>query len=173
NTTTYTYDAASNLATVTYPNGLQSTFTYDDLNRLTALNNGKASYTYTLGPTGNRQSATESSGRTLSWSYDGIYRLTNETISLDPRSKNGAVTYGLDPVGNRLTESVSQGSNLPGVPSGTFGYDANDRLATETYDANGNTLTSGSRTFAFDFENGLKSMNNGTVTLQYDGDGDQ
>ncbi len=34
NTTTYSYDPASNLATVTYPNGLQSSFTYDDLNRL-------------------------------------------------------------------------------------------------------------------------------------------
>ena len=34
NTTTYTYDPASNLATVAYPNGLSSTFVYDDLNRL-------------------------------------------------------------------------------------------------------------------------------------------
>jgi YD repeat-containing protein len=37
NTTTYTYDPASNVATVTYPNGLRSTFTYDPLNRLTEL----------------------------------------------------------------------------------------------------------------------------------------
>jgi YD repeat-containing protein len=36
NTTTYTYDPASNVATVTYPNGLQSIFNYDSLNRLTA-----------------------------------------------------------------------------------------------------------------------------------------
>jgi hypothetical protein len=41
-------------------------------------------------------------GRTLTWSYDGIYRLTNETISSDPTGKNGSVGYGLDPVGNRL-----------------------------------------------------------------------
>jgi RHS repeat-associated protein len=167
NTTTYTYDPASNLATVTYPNGLQSSFTYDDLNRVTALNNGKASYTYTLGPTGNRQSATESSGRTLSWSYDGIYRLTNETISLDPMSKNGTVAYGLDPVGNRQ----SQTSSIPGIPTASFSYDADDRiLSTESYDANGNTTVSGSRTFTYDFANRLKSMNGGAVTLVYDGD---
>jgi RHS repeat-associated protein len=169
-TTTYTYDPASNLATVTYPNGLQSTFTYDDLNRVTALNNGKASYSYTLGPTGNRQSATESSGRALNWTYDGIYRLTNETISLDPMSKNGTVAYGLDLVGNRL----SQTSSIPGIPTASFSYDADDRiLSTESYDANGNTLVSGSRTFTYDFANRLKSMNNGAVTLLYDGDGNR
>jgi YD repeat-containing protein len=44
NTTTYSYEPASNLATATYPNGLQSAFTYDDLNRVTALNASKASY---------------------------------------------------------------------------------------------------------------------------------
>jgi RHS repeat-associated protein len=170
NTTTYTYDPASNLATVTYPNGLQSSFTYDDLNRVTALNNGKASYSYTLGPTGSRQSAAESSGRTLSWNYDGIYRLTNETISLDPMSKNGTVAYGLDPVGNRQTQT----SSIPGIPTASFYYDADDRiLSTESYDANGNTTVSGSRTFTYDFANRLKSMNGGAVTLLYDGDGNR
>jgi RHS repeat-associated protein len=165
-TTTYSYDPASNLATVTYPNGLQSTFTYDTLNRLTALNG----YSYQLGPAGNRQSATEPSGRTVNWSYDGIYRLTNEAISLDPHAKNGAVSYGLDPVGNRL----SQASTVPGIGSGTFAYDADDRtLSTEQYDNNGNTTVSGARTFVYDFENRLKSMNNGAVTLVYDGNGNR
>jgi YD repeat-containing protein len=49
NTTTYSYDPVSNLATVTYPNGLQSSFTYDDLNRMTALNG----YSYQLSAIGN------------------------------------------------------------------------------------------------------------------------
>jgi len=171
NTTTYSYDPASNLATVEYPNGLQSSFTYDDLNRVTAMNAAKASYSYTLSPTGNRTAAVESSGRTLNWSYDGIYRLTNETISLDPHSVNGSVGYGLDPVGNRQ----SQTSSIPGIGTGSFTYDPDDRLNTETYDANGNTLTSAGRTFAYDFENRLKSMTEGStsVTIQYDADGNR
>jgi RHS repeat-associated protein len=170
-TTTYSYDPASNLATVTYPNGLQSSFTYDDLNRITAMNAAKASYSYTLSPTGNRTGAVESSGRTLNWSYDGIYRLTNETISLDPHSVNGSVGYGLDPVGNRL----SQTATIPGIGTGSFTYDPDDRLSIETYDANGNTLTSAGKTFAYDFENRLKSMTEGTVavTIQYDADGNR
>jgi len=160
NVTTYSYDAASNLATASYPNGQQSTFSYDSLNRLTGL----SGYSYQLGPTGSRQSATEPSGRTLQWSYDGIYRLTNET-----NSTYGSVSYGLDPVGNRL----SQTSSITGIPTGNFGYDADDRLSTEQYDNNGNTTVSGARTFAYDFENRLKSMNNGAVTLLYDGDGNR
>jgi RHS repeat-associated protein len=154
-----------------YPNGLESQFTYDSLNRVTAMNAAKASYSYTLSPTGNRTGAVESSGRTVNWSYDGIYRLTNEAISLDPHSVNGSVGYGLDPVGNRQ----SQTSSIPGIGTGTFTYDPDDRLNTETYDANGNTLTSGGKTFAYDFENRLKSMTEGTVavTIQYDADGNR
>jgi hypothetical protein len=54
-----------------HPNGLQSSFTYDDLNRITAMNAAKASYSYTLSPTGNRTGAVESSGRTLNWKPGG------------------------------------------------------------------------------------------------------
>ena len=169
NTTTYTYDPASNLVTAAYPNGTQSTVTYDDLNRLTALNGTRASYSYTLGPTGYRTAAVESSGRALAWSYDGIYRLTSETITLDPHSNNGTVAYGLDPVGNRL----SQTSSLPGIASGAFTYNVDDRLSTDTYDNNGNTLVSGANNFTYDFENRLKSMNSVAVTNIYDGDGNR
>jgi RHS repeat-associated protein len=153
---------------------LQSSFTYDDLNRLknVSLSRGStlASYSYTFDPTGNRQSAVELSGRAINWTYDGVYRLTNETISLDPRSINGSVGYGLDPVGNRL----SQTSTIPGIAPGSYTYDSDDQmLSAETYDNNGNVTVSGARTFAYDFDNRLKSMNGGAVTVIYDGDGNR
>ncbi|HEY4050853.1 MAG TPA: hypothetical protein VGM27_28640 [Acidobacteriaceae bacterium] len=106
NTTTYSYDPASNLATATYQNGLQSSFSYDQLNRVTSLVSSISSYNYQFVPTGNRTGATELSGRTLTWSYDRIYRLTTETISSDPGKNNGSVSYGLDPVGGVLTSAV-------------------------------------------------------------------
>jgi RHS repeat-associated protein len=175
-TTAYTYDSASNLATVTYPNGLQSQFTLDNLNRVTSLNNAKLIYDYELDATGNRKKviehlANDPTGRTVNWSYDNIYRLTDEVITLDPHSKNGNAHYDLDPVGNRTQETAT----LPGLLPGSFTYDADDRLNTETYDANGNTLTSGGKTFAYDFENRLKSVTAGsvTVTIQYDADGNR
>jgi RHS repeat-associated protein len=163
NATTYTYDSANNVATVAYPNGVQSAFTYDTVNRLTAMNG----YSYTLAPTGHRTGATEPNGRTLTWTYDNTNRLTKETIA--GATPAGSVTYGLDAVGNRL----SQTSTLTGISTGSFTYNANDRLSTETYDANGNTLVTGARAFTYDFEDRLVSMNSGAVTITYDGDGNR
>jgi RHS repeat-associated protein len=171
NTTTYTYDPASNVATATYPNGLQSTFTYDTLNRLTAMNAGTAGYSYQLGATGNRTQATEQNGRTLNWSYDGIYRLTNEQIANDPQQNDGSVSYSLDPVGNRK----SANSTLSAVKSGSFGYNADDEISSETYDANGNTTSTGGKNFTYDSENHMTSMtaNGTTVTMVYDAFGNR
>jgi RHS repeat-associated protein len=172
NTTTYSYDNASNVATVAYPNGLQSSFTYDMLNRLTGMTTPVSSYNYQLGPTGNRTSDTEGTGRTLNWSYDGIYRLTNETIANDPSQNNGSVSYGLDPVGNRLSES----SSLPGINSGSFTYNADDEVSSETYDLNGNTTRDANgNTFTYDAENHLISMTapGTTVTIVYDAFGNR
>jgi len=168
-TTTYTYDPANNVAAVNYPNGVQSALTYDALNRITGLATQSTGYLYQRGPTGNLTGATELNGRTLTWSYDGIYRLTNEAISSDPGNNNGSSSYTLDPVGNRLAENTT----LPGLSSGSFGYNADDEVNTETYDANGNTIAAGGKTFTYDSENHLTSMNGGAVTIIYDGDGNR
>jgi RHS repeat-associated protein len=171
NTTTYSYDNASNVATVTYPNGVQSTFTYDTLNRVTGLSSQPASYTYQRGPTGNLASVTESNGRQVGWTYDGIYRLTNETISLAPSGHDGSVGYGLDPVGNRLNDA----SSLEGISSGSFNFNADDELASESYDANGNVTSTGGKSFTYDSENHMMTMSaSGTaVSMVYDAFGNR
>jgi YD repeat-containing protein len=174
NTTTYNYDPASNVATVNYANGVQSLMTYDALNRITGLTasssaNEVSGYIYQRSATGNLTGATELNGRTLAWNYDGIYRLTNETISSDPSNNNGTSSYTLDPVGNRTAENTT----LPGFNSASYNYNIDDEVTTETYDSNGNTLATGGKTFAYDAENHLTSMNGGAVTIVYDGDGNR
>jgi len=169
NTTSYAYDPASNLTTATYPSGVQSVMTYDALNRITGLATQNSGFLYQRGPTGNLTYATELNGRTINWSYDGIYRLTNESISADPSKNNGSSSYTLDPVGNRLAESTT----LPGLSSGSFGYNTDDEVNTETYDANGNTLATGGKIFTYDSDNHLMTMNGGAVTIVYDGDGNR
>jgi RHS repeat-associated protein len=79
------------------------------------------------------------------------------------------VGYTYDPVGNRL----SRISTLAAVLSSTSAYDANDRLTSDSYDANGNTRGAGGSTYTYDFENRVKSVNGGTVRLVYDGDGNR
>ena len=171
NTATYTYDPAGNLATATYPNGFQTAFTYDQLSRMTAVSTPVSSYSYQLGATGNRIGATEGNGRALTWNYDGIYRLTNETVTSDPSNNNGTLTYGLDPVGNRLSLT----SSLPGISLGSFTYNSDDQVSTETYDANGNVLSTGGVTYTYDSENHMTSMtgNGKVVAMVYDAFGNR
>ena len=171
--TSYTYDAVGNLLGVTYPNGVSHNYTYDELNRLTNLAVNKsatqlASYAYSLEPAGHRTKVTELSGRTVTYTYDNIYRLLSETVSGATVGPNGAVSYSYDPVGNRTQTT----SSLAGVSAGSFSYDADDRLSTDTYDANGNTTASGGVTNTYDFENHLVQTSSG-VTIVYDGDGNR
>ncbi|UWZ86824.1 RHS repeat-associated core domain-containing protein [Occallatibacter riparius] len=168
-TTTYTYDTASNLGTVTYPNGIHTGFAYDQLNRVSTAVSQVAGYSYQRGPTGNLANVVELNGRTVNWTYDGINRLTSESISSDPTKNNGSVSYGLDPVGNRTSASAS----LNGIPSGNWSFNADDEVSSESYDANGNVIASGGKSFAYDSQNHLISMNGGAVQILYDGDGNR
>jgi YD repeat-containing protein len=174
-TTNYTYVEAGNLASFAQPNGVTHAYTYDGRNRLRNLSvapvsspaSPLASYAYTLDNAGHRTSVTEQSGRTVTHAYDNIYRLTSETIASDPNSLNGAVGYTYDNVGNR----TQQTSTVTVIPAGVFNYDANDRVSTDTYDPNGNTLatTGNPNTNVYDFENRL--IQQGQIAITYDGDG--
>jgi RHS repeat-associated protein len=179
--TSYNYDPAGNLLNYTYPNTVQSAYTYDTLNRLLTMQSTCGSsagcggagapvarYTYTLGSAGNRLNVAELNGRAVTYGYDGLYRLTSESISADPASQNGTVSYTYDPVTNRMQQS----SSIPAVPAtGVLSYDANDRLAGNPYDANGNLLLSGTGNNTYDFENRL--VQSGSVRMVYDGDGNR
>lgn len=172
-TTTYTYDTVGNLQGYLYPNGVQSSYVYDTLNRLKALTIAKtsttlASYNYMLGAAGNRTQVTELGGRQVAYGYDALYRLTAETIT--GSSVNGVIGYVYDPVGNRKMRT----STVAPVPAATYSYDNNDRLTTDTYDADGNTTASGTATYTYEFENRLIAQGGPTpVTIIYDGDGNR
>jgi YD repeat-containing protein len=169
--TTYSYDPASNVGQVMYRNGVQSAMTYDALNRITGLATQTSSYTYQRGPTGILSSATEANGRTVSWNYDSIYRVTNESIAGDPANNNGAVSYGLDPVGNR----TSALSSLSAVPSGSWGFNADDEISSETYDPNGNVLATHGLTYTYNSENHMVSAtgNGKVISMVYDSFGNR
>jgi YD repeat-containing protein len=80
---------------------------------------------------------------------------------------NGSLAYPYDKVGNRKQRT----STLLVLPTGLWNYDANDRITTDIYDANGNTISAGGTADAYDFENHLVS--HGFMTFVYDGDGNR
>src|SRR5439155_14711722 len=162
-----------------YPNTVLTGNVFDQLNRLTqtcsatsspACSAGTklASYAYTMGNSGNRTNVVELNNRNVAYGYDNDYRLTSEVITADPGGNNGTENYTYDVVGNRFSLS----STIPSVPGSiNYSYDANDRLTTDTYDANGNTTSSASIVNQYDFENRMTV--HGGVMLVYDVDGNR
>ncbi|HSS19125.1 MAG TPA: PKD domain-containing protein [Pyrinomonadaceae bacterium] len=172
--TSYAYDTVGNLQGFEYPNGVTTSYVYDTLNRLATTTVGTpvsalASYSYTLGPSGNRTAVTELSGRTVNYTYDQLYRLTSESITNDPHGVSGSITYSYDPVGNRLSRS----SSVAPVSSQSSSYDVNDRLINESHDNNGNTTAANGHSYAYDSEDHLVSADGSAVTYVYDGDGNR
>ncbi len=186
--TAYVYDDVGNLKGCTYPNFVHAEYQYDALNRLSNLANDRvgttiANYAYRVAAAGNRTNAVEqlfssvlnAQARTINriYTYDAVYHLTGESINGTPGA--GAASYNYDPVGNRLSRGIT---SLP-LSSQSFTFDANDRLNTDTYDANGNTLigTGFGQSMAdeYDFENRLitRHTSSCTVHITYDGDGNR
>jgi hypothetical protein len=89
-------------------------------------------------------------------------------IAKDPNGVNGSVSYTHDMVGNR----TQKGSTLPGYPGGLSNYNANDELATDAYDANGNTTVSNGLGYVHDFENHPVQAGAG-ISYVYHGDGNR
>jgi RHS repeat-associated protein len=137
------YDPAGNLTSLGYPNGIQARYEYDTRNRVTHVSQVLGTQTlrsfhYTIGAAGNRTRVVEDTGRAVDYSYDALFRLTGETVTV-PGQAPTVTTYGYDATGNRVSQTGPAGSI-------TYVYDANDQLVqsgsrTLAYDANGNLLT--------------------------------
>lgn len=192
-TTSYSYNANGSLETVTYANGVAHAYQYDTLNRLRDLSVRHLSSVirhqdYRLRASGHRREIVETDARYAlpamrSYEYDALYRLTGETISGDAAGHDGTVTYALDKVGNRS----SRVSSVPSVSSVVNqNYNARDWLDGDSYDANGNTVSSNQLATrypllapvqdVYDFENRLivrQRTDGASVNLTYDADGNR
>jgi RHS repeat-associated protein len=174
-TTTATYTSTKRPSSLTQPNGVTVSYSYDSMDRVAGMTWQQAaasafgSWQYSYNERGQRRSATDITGRRADYGYDAASRLVSETISGAGASGNGAINYVLDAFANR----VSRASGVSAVPSASYTYDGNDQLTTDSHDANGNTTSSAGHTYAYDFEDRLVSKDGTAVTYQYNGDGDR
>lgn len=121
NTTTYTYDDASNVGTVTYPNGVQSTFTYDTLNRVSGLSSQVSGYTYQRDPTGNPGTDGTFPEPSVSTVKSASVPRSRDRFRLGKDPAAFQETYSVPPapdsqnehIGRRRTRGDSQSSVLP------------------------------------------------------------
>jgi len=183
--TGYTYDANGNRTKTVLPNGTETNYTFDALNRLTGVEHRTTAtqavikgYAYTLKPNGQRASVKEYDAagtiRTRAYTYDSLNRLTQDVLT-DARTpantSTTAYTYGN--TGNRASKTVTQNGTTTAT---VYTYDSDDRLTTETtpagtttytWDANGNltrkTEPTQATLYTWDSNNRLSTVQRGTT----------
>jgi len=139
--TSYTYNAAGFLQSVTDPSGRMTSYTYDELGNITSVAlpgsvgtdtpQAGATHTYTYDANGNLTTATDAEGNTTSYTYDALNRLSSQT---DPLGNTTAYRY--DQRGNLTSLTDPRGNSQSAV------YDPADRLLATT-DANGGEVQYG------------------------------
>ena len=164
----YSYDKASNIVMLTYPDGYKLNYTYDALERVSNVGSF-ANFSYTLDD--KISAITYANGVVTSYSYNSRDMPTQITSMLG-NTKLQSLAYKYDGVGNVLS-----------INNENFTYDYLNRIISAvgswgtlnyTYDGSGNMLSmtkNGAKTqFSYSSYNRLDSM--GSITFQYNSDGD-
>ncbi len=150
--TSYSYDAANRVTSITYPSGSVVSYTRDGMGRTTAVSakpKGAAAATSVLSkityqPFGPVNGQTFGNGVAETRSFDADYRLTK--LAGAGNKPVQSLTYSYDAANN--VSSIADG--VTAANSRTFGYDGLNRLTSAaggygnlgyTYDANGNRMT--------------------------------
>jgi RHS repeat-associated protein len=113
---------------------------------------------------------TVDSGRTISYSYDSLYRLTAATTNGSANYVKWGLSMSYDRYGNRLGESQTYGA----PPTNSVSVSATTNQITGSpysYDANGNMSNDGNNTLVYDAENRVLSAANGGASGTYTYDG--
>jgi RHS repeat-associated protein len=107
NVTTYnTYNAHGQPLTITDPNGVVTTLTYDARTRLTSRQVGTETTTFSYYPTGLLKQVTLPDSSYIVYTYDGAHRLTEISDGA-----GNSIQYTLDNAGNRTAEKTYDPSN--------------------------------------------------------------
>ncbi len=182
-TTVNSYNAYGEPLSITDPNGVVTTLTYDARLRLTSRQIGTETTSYSYYPTGLLETVTLPDGSTVTYTYDGAHRL-NQIID----GGGNTISYILDAMGNHIAEnSYDPSGTLHRKHTRVFNtlselfQDINSAgtaavTTTLAYDNNGNLLSSAaplSRNTAdqYDALNRLTQItdpNSGATQLTYD-----
>ena len=142
-------------------------YTYDALGRITRLRTTSGAsvvldLTYHDNRAGERIRVDDSQRGTLTYAYDGLGRVTAETIA-------GVTTrWTSDRVGNRLTEAVGSAP-----PHTVRSYNGANQVVGWTYDVAGNLVAEGSQSdpnvnrYTYDIYNRLQSVDTPTTDRAY------
>jgi RHS repeat-associated protein len=162
-TTTYTYDKASRVASITHPSGAAVSYTRDGVGNISAMpftatgNDGQGTIIYSAAhlPFGPVSSLGYDNGDLASFTYDKDYRLTILNYATYQSVPYVKWTYGYDAANNVRTIA----DNITSANSQTLGYDVLNRLTSAS-----STGTYGNLSYVYDKNGNLSSRAIGGVT---------
>ncbi|HMC67776.1 MAG TPA: RHS repeat-associated core domain-containing protein, partial [Mycobacteriales bacterium] len=170
-TVTYQYDREGRRTAMTATGKPAVTYAYDAANRVTSLGNGSV----TIGVTYDANSRLQKlslPGATQSYSYDLAGETTGITYAKGATTL-GSLLYAYDADGNHVSEAGSFArATIPAAASGAYNADNEQTSwhgASLSYDAEGQLISDGTSTFAWDGRHNLRSIT-GTpsATFGYD-----
>lgn len=181
----FQFDAGGRLIQRDLSNGIRSNFVYNEDNSLRQLVNRTSPSTiiseddYTYDGAGNRYSDAQRVGSatvTYTYSYDELNRLTT---SLNNTSLIQQVT-GYDALDNIVQSQVGTAGQMASAAKTVYSYDAANELTAAhlgsvtgtllysvSYDANGNVLSDGTRSYTWDALDQLVQVGNSSTTVAY------
>jgi len=167
------YNAANEVLSATFGNGVAATFGYNARLQLATLVYAKSganlfslAYNYGTGNNGQIQSITDNvdNGRTVNYTYDAWSRLKTAATVGSTAYPAWGLSWSYDRYGNRKQQTVTAGSNMPSnsvTPSATTNRITDAGYA---YDLAGNMTSDGSNTLTYDAENRVtNSANSGSA----------
>lgn len=158
--TALVYDAVNRLIERRLPNGIVTTYDYNERDQVTSIIHRDAagavlvSFTYNRNSLGEPERITREDGSYVELDYDSALRLTREAYHDGSGALREVITYTYDAVGNRLehrdtvgthTYTYEPGSQLVRVDAPgraeVYAYDTDGRVATIARDGITHTLT--------------------------------
>jgi RHS repeat-associated protein len=165
-TTAYTYDPASRMASMTYPDGTVVRYSRDLMGQIagaSAVLPGGSATTLLSGathlPFGPMNAATYGNGIAETWAYDADYRAMNIADALSGKNVQN-LSYAYD--NNNNVKTITDAVNTANTQ--TLGYDVINRLVSAVSGAGGY----GSQGWTYDKVGNRLTQILGTVTTNYD-----
>ena len=164
----YSYDKNGNRTSVN-----NTTYTYDQLNRLKTVTFKDKTITYTYRKDSKLSKVSYPNGMTTTYDYDKVGRLTSKTTQLGNGKVIAKYTFTLDKVGNITEQTTQEPYDEMELANEdiSYSYNSGNRITLAgdisfSFDENGNTTRRGSENYSWDALDRLTQA--GSTSIKYD-----
>ncbi|WP_162125793.1 RHS repeat-associated core domain-containing protein [Pseudoxanthomonas wuyuanensis] len=167
----YGYDAAGRRTHLNAASQAQVVYDYDAAGRLTSIQQGTEVIHYVYDAINRVTQMTLPNGVSTGYAYNDANQLTGQAYLKADGTSLGDLGYGYDSSGRLIAQTGTFASSLlPSASSTPSTFDDNHRQIgwngqTLSYDANGNLISDGTRTFSWNPRNQLVEVKQGSTTV--------